>query len=262
MHAPLVRSAGSADMSVDQFRAFAAELGYELPQHIELGRRFRFSVNGKRNDDAGWGTLFPDGVGGVIGDWRTGAKHVWQARGNRKMTPDEYHELQAKIEREKNEAQAEREREEGEAAARAAQIWEAAQPAPSDHAYLQAKGVQPHGLRIFSGPRLVIRGMDCQGALILALKNATGAIRSLEFIRADGEKRFLPGGVYQGCYYGIGTAPETERPLCIAEGFSTAASVHEATGYGVAVAAAASNLASVARTLREKYPAARIVVCA
>ena len=49
--------------------------------------------------------------------------------------------------------------------------------------------------------------------------------------------------------------------LLIAEGYATAASIHEATGRPVAVAFDAGNLAPVVRALRGRYGAARIVVC-
>src|SRR5262249_45633045 len=50
--------------------------------------------------------------------------------------------------------------------------------------------------------------------------------------------------------------------LCIAEGYATAASIHEATGHAVAVAFDAGNLEQVARALQAKYPDLRIVICA
>lgn len=249
-------------MSADQFREFAAGLGYELPQNIEPGRRFRFSVNGKRSDDAGWGILFADGEGGVIGDWRTDAKHCWQARRDRKLTAEELQTWQSKIEREKREAEADRARDADEAAARAAQIWESSEDAPADHPYLAAKRVGANGAVVYHGPKLAIRDMDCGGALILPLRNAAGAIRSLEFIRSDGEKRFLPGGGYQGCYFGIPGNPAPAQLLCIAEGFATAASIAEATGYSAVAAMTAGNLEPAARALRVKYPQARIIICA
>lgn len=245
---------------IEAFRAFASGHGYELPQNIEPGRRFRFSVNGKRGDDAGWGILFADRTGGVVGDWRSDAKYYWQAQ-RESLTAEERRELQLEIERESREAQAERSREAADAQERAAVIWRSSQPAPDDHPYLTRKAIKPHGLRLFRG-NLTIAGMRCEGALVMPLRDATGVVHSLEFIQTDGEKRFLPGGAYRGCYFGIGGAPKEGRPLCIAEGFATAASINEATGFGVAVAANAGNLGPVATALRGKYPEESIIVCA
>ncbi|MBL0168493.1 MAG: toprim domain-containing protein, partial [Propionivibrio sp.] len=44
--------------------------------------------------------------------------------------------------------------------------------------------------------------------------------------------------------------------------FATGASIHEATGYPVAVAFNAGNLEPVAKALRAKFPDLRLIVCA
>ena len=49
--------------------------------------------------------------------------------------------------------------------------------------------------------------------------------------------------------------------VCVVEGFATGASVHEATGHTVAVGFHASNLAAVARAIRDRHAQAGIVVC-
>ena len=76
---------------------------------------------------------------------------------------------------------------------------------------------------------------------------------------ADGRKTFLTGGRKRGCYYAIGRPVDA---LCIAEGYATAASIHEATGQATACAFDAGNLEPVARALRGKFPRSRITVCA
>ena len=103
-------------------------------------------------------------------------------------------------------------------------------------------------------------GVKTSGSrLILPLQDAAGAIQSLQFINGDGKKRFLAGGRKQGGYFLIGTPVDA---LCIAEGYATAASIHEATGHAVAVAFDAGNLQPVAEALRTQWPRVRIVVCA
>ena len=110
-----------------------------------------------------------------------------------------------------------------------------------------AKGVQPHGIR------------QDRDLLLIPMRDASGALHSLQTIGTDGSKRFLSGGRVTGCYFGIGKPDGT---LCIAEGYATGASIFEATGYAVAVAFNAGNLDAVARELRGKYPDMRIIVCA
>ncbi len=235
--------------------------GYEPPDVIEAGRMVRFATNGKRGDEAGWCKLFADGEGGVFGDWRSGDQQVWQAKRNRPFTQAEREAFRKHCEQERREREAAKARERAEAAAMAAAIWKAAQPAPADHGYLIAKGVPPHGLKVYRGP-LLVAGMPCEGALIVPAREG-GEVHSLEFIHAehrDGDnKRFLAGGRVTGCYFSIG---KPDGALCIAEGFATGASIHEATGYAVAVAFNAGNIEPVVRVLRAKYPDARLILCA
>ena len=130
---------------------------------------------------------------------------------------------------------------------RAAQIWENAKPESGLHRYLSHKGIEPHGIRS-DGLRLVI-----------PMRDAAGVIHDVQTIAADGTKRFLPGSHPQGLYFAIGMPAGV---LCIAEGFATAASVHEATGYAVAVAFSADNLKAAAEALRAKLPDTRLILCA
>lgn len=149
------------------------------------------------------------------------------------------------------EAEAHRAQREAEAAAchataavEAARIWEAAQPASRDHPYLRAKGVKPHGIRQ-RGNELVIPVM--QG----------DKLAGLQFIGPDGGKRFLAGTPKRGGWFLFGVPA---YPLCIAEGYATASSVHEATGIACAVAFDAGNLLPVAKAL-EGLPG-EVVICA
>ena len=89
--------------------------------------------------------------------------------------------------------------------------------------YLIHKGIKAHGARLHNG------------RLLIPLRDSNGVLHSLQYIiDAEGKnKRFLTGGQKSGNYFSIGNPAET---LCIAEGFATGASLHEATAYAVAVA--------------------------
>jgi putative DNA primase/helicase len=138
-------------------------------------------------------------------------------------------------------------RERAEAASKAGVIWKAAKPAPADHAYLQAKGIKPYGARLHGD------------ALVIPMRDG-GQIHSMQFIGPDGGKRFLTGGRVTGCYFSIGN-PKGTAALCIAEGFATGATIHEATGYPVAVAFNAGNLGAVAKAMRAKFADLRLILC-
>lgn len=232
--------------ALPEFQAAMRARGLEPPAEIIPGKLHRFSPNGKRGDDAAWCKFFEDGRGGVFGNWRDGYSESWQARRDRLYSPGEREAFVRQCE------QAQREREEAEAKRHAGARSQAERtlrestPA-TDHAYLRRKGIKPHGAKLHGG------------SLVLPMRDSSGTLHSLQFIDAEGEKRFLPGGRVAGCYFAIG---KPNGSLCIAEGFATAASIHEATGLAVAVAFNAGNLLPVARVLRTKYPDLRLIVCA
>lgn len=238
------------------FGSFIAACGFEPPERIEPGRIVRFSTNGKRGDDAGWALLFPDGDGGVVGDWRSGEQQIWQAEKVQTFTPEQKINWQRAIETAKREAEEQRRKDQDEVAKRAAEIWALSGPA-ADHPYAKRKGVSV-ALRVYHGD-LTIGGMKCDGALLVPARRADGSMRSLQFIDAAGEKRYMPRGEIQGNFHMVGRPAGT---ICVAEGLATAASVAEATGHATAVAFDAGNLMPVCKALRAKYPQASIIVCA
>lgn len=232
------------------------------PARIVPGEFFRFpGQSGKRSNLSGWGKLFADGEGGVFGDYASGLRQDWQARKAEEMTKAELTRHRQRVAKAHRDAQASRRKEQGKAASYAALIWEESSPASPVHPYLQAKGIPAvaERLRLYAGP-LTIRGMKCDGALLVPAFDQDNKLSTLSFISPDGEKRFLPRGRKGGCFLLIGGEPA--GVVCIAEGLATAASIEAATGHPVAVAFDAGNLLAVARIMRERYQAARLVLCA
>jgi putative DNA primase/helicase len=234
--------------AVRQFADAIRSAGIAPPAEIVPdGKLRRFAATGKRGDDAGWYVLHGDGIpAGSFGDWRGGTSETWRADIGRRLTADEEAAHRARIEAIRRVREAEDAKRKAEARERAAALWHAATPAPDDHPYLAAKGVRAHGIRVHDG------------SLIIPMRDGT-VIHSLQFIDREGEKRFLTGGRVQGCYFPIG---KPSGAICIAEGFATGASVHEATGHAVAIAFNAGNLLPVAQAMRQKFPDARLIVCA
>ena len=143
------------------------------------------------------------------------------------------------------------------AAKQAAAQWAQASE-QGESPYLVRKGVQAHGLRFAAG-----------GWLLLPLRDGAGKLWNLQRIApkkpADGgpEKLFLKGGRKSGLWHLVGPLASDAAPpvLLLAEGYATAATVHQATGHPVACAFDAGNLVHVACALRQRYPAALLVVC-
>ena len=236
----------SGNSNPTTFRAAIEASGLTPPEHIEPGKFHRFPGAGKgASNRAGWCLMFEDGEGGTFGDWSTGLSETWQAR---KPTDEaERKRWAAEISEARRQAEAQRKQAQDVAATECAEAWSKAEAAPADHPYLTAKGIEPHGARI-EGDRLLV-----------PIRNAAGDIRSLQRIDGEGNKRFHPGGEISGNYYAIG---QPDGLLIVAEGFATAASIHQATGYAVAVALNAGNLKPVAEAIRAKLPEARIIIAA
>lgn len=86
-----------------------------------------------------------------------------------------------------------------------------------------------------------------------------GKITSFQTIGADGTKSFLKGGKIEGGQHLIGDN-DPAKPLYIAEGYATGATIHELTGAAVSVAFNASNLLPVAQAAREQWPDREIII--
>ena len=235
--------------NINEFRKAMREAGLTPPDAIEPGTLHRFpGIDKGKGNEAGWCRMFADGLGGVYGDWSNDLSASWQAARSAAFTPAERDALNRQIADARASAEAERKQRQSEAAAKAVSIWQAATPAPSDHAYLVRKGIKPHGAKLHNG------------ALVIAVREGAD-IHSAQFIGEDGAKRFLTDGRVAGGYFSIGTT-KAAAALCIAEGFATGATLHEITGYPVAVAFNAGNLEAVALAMRAKLPDMQIIVCA
>lgn len=97
-----------------------------------------------------------------------------------------------------------------------------------------------------------------RGCLVVPLRDAAGRLWSLQVINGQGTKLFPKFGRKQGCFHVLGE-PAGAGMLAIAEGYATAASVHAALGWPVAVAFDAGNLLAVGRALRGLYPEVLLV---
>jgi phage/plasmid primase-like uncharacterized protein len=195
--------------------------------------------------------MLPDGTAAAFGCWRSGDSFTWQLRDTNDNPPTQKEREEARQRCEKARIQAERERVEAyaSAASQAAARRASYQPAPRDHPYLAKKGIAPHSARI-----------DPDGRLVVAIYGEDGTIQSLQSIAADGSKRFMTGGKVQGGFCLFGSV-RADGPILLAEGWATAATLHEATGLPVYAAFSASNLHHVAKMLEARYPTAQRVIC-
>ena len=157
----------------------------------------------------------------------------------------------AKQEAERRRAQEEQKRiEQEERIARwAERKWNRSEPV-TRHPYLEKKGVEAHGLRI-----------DSKNRLVVPMRDLDGKIWSLQTISAEGEKHYTAGGRKKGLHSVVGES-DPARPLVFAEGFATAATVHQATRLPVAVVFDSGNLKPVAEAYRERNPVQPLIFAA
>lgn len=135
------------------------------------------------------------------------------------------------------------------AAAQARIDWDAAHV--EGHApYLVRKGVQAHGVRFESGK-----------VLLVPLRDDAGKLWNVQRIYPDGNKLFPAGGRVSGCFHVIGQI-EGAPLLLIAEGYATAATVHQATGRPVVVCFNEVNVRNVAKALPALAPGSKLLFCA
>jgi phage/plasmid primase-like uncharacterized protein len=228
--------------------------GLQPPEEILMdGKIHRFKSGTKgapgHGDKPGWYLVFGDGIpAGRFGCWRAGMEVTWRADVGRKLTQTEEMSHAKRLAEAKALRDAALERQHQVASDTVEKIWTTANPANAEHPYLAKKGIQTHGARITGDGRLVV-----------PLYDSDGTLATLQYIDHEGGKLYHPGGQTGGKFWMVGSLDEPGT-LFVAEGFATAATIHETTDRPVVVAYSASNLVPVTGTLREMYGATQDIV--
>lgn len=211
------------------------------------GRRHRVkTLDDKSGQKTGVYVGYLDGVpAGWYQDHRAHSDPVkWKATGQ-KLDHEAQAHLRAFALQRKMERQAEQERSYDHNARRVTQAYGLMPDATDNQGYLERKGV-----KAFPGAKI-----DKRGRLVLPLRNENGEIRTLQRIDENGFKSLKKSGQKSGNYFVIGDRDiQNGEPVLYAEGYSTSASIAEATGRPVVMTVDAGNLPRVAGKLKEKYP--------
>ncbi|OJU88984.1 MAG: hypothetical protein BGO13_02505, partial [Burkholderiales bacterium 66-5] len=137
-------------------------------------------------------------------------------------------------------------------------------PATEQHAYIVRKGapgVPLESLRVLpADDAFHIGGQPMAGALVVPAYAETGELQSLQLIPPQGKKMNLPGCVMAGASHVVGT-PGPGEPVYLVEGIGQAWAIWQATGYAAICCFGWGNVATVARAIRERDNAARLVLC-
>jgi putative DNA primase/helicase len=219
------------------------------------GKITRYDLDGdRRGSKVGAYQLTIDGdfAVGWARSHREGETRTWYSKpgGKSKLTAEEKSAITAKIEADKARREEERAVDQANAARIAKLAWDKAPLATAEHPYLTRKGVGAHGTRL---------GEDGQ---LLVPMYAEGKLQQFQTITAEGDKLYMAGARKQGCWYALSTKDEDKSRILIAEGFSTSATLREATGLPVVCAFDAGNLLAVAQYFRSKYPQTQFIFAA
>ena len=230
------------------------DVGIDPPSTIYMdGKIHRFKTNSKGSsgagDKTGWYICYSDNTpAGRFGDWRAGIEVSFRADIGRKFTAAEEMAHSRRMSEAKAARDAELAKQHEVTEDVVAKIWADCTPANKDHPYLKKKGICVHGSRVTGDGRLVV-----------PLLNKDGTLSTLQYISTDGGKLYHKGGATGGKFWSIGNA-ENPKTIFIAEGFATAATIHETTGSICIVAYSASNIVPVTGIMRETYGATQDIV--
>jgi len=102
-----------------------------------------------------------------------------------------------------------------------------------------------------------------KGDFVIPMFDIQGLLWSLQVIKPSATKMFIKNSRKSETCYLIGTVRpnDGEVPICLAEGFVTAASIHMATGYPVYVCWDSGNLTKIAPLVRAAFPKYPMLIC-
>jgi putative DNA primase/helicase len=231
---------------------------------LDVGRFRRVRVEGQGKEKRGWYHLHE--IQGRSGEpLLVGSFGIWHGNDNgaqkielrkTEFDPEQLAAIKRRLAEDRKREALERKKSQEQAARRAQAAW-AKLSVVGDSPYLDAKNVGAHGLRFTE-----------RGTAVLPICDTAGVIQGLQFLRtakqADEARRpakeFWPAGLAKkGHFHMLGVPGEI---IAVAEGYATAATIHEATGLAVACAFDAGNLSPVCAALRKRYRTARILICA
>lgn len=253
------------DDVLDQLRAYG--LIVEVLE-IDTAKPRRCRTSEHPREKRGWYWLSTFNVSGD--SLITGAYGIYQGNHSGKqtiklpkdqrsrLTPEQIQAEKARQTEAKKRAEAQRQRAADRAADRAAKAWRSGLN-DGQAEYLRKKQISAHGIRF-----------TATGSIIIPMTDDRGSIRGIQFIHPPGHERihvigsnkeFWPAGLQMtGTYHLIGGTPTDI--LLIAEGYATAATLHQATGHPVAAVWSANNILPACQALRKKHRRARQLICA
>ena len=233
-----------------EFQDFLTTNGFEIEHNKGLvtgGSIGRAFINtGNQRKLVGWYQAWLDQSPpyGRLGDYRVSPDQptaVWRPENSKiyKVTKEHLAEIEAR----RQEAKIEQEQKHIRTQQKATTIWEKCEPCEK-HPYLEKKQVLSYGLRT-----------NARGDLVIPLNDSGGAIVGLQYIKADGTKKFEPGTKKKGSFFLLGREIfKTSNAINYVEGYATAASLYADRSEPVVVCFDAGNLKEVGQVIYQHFP--------
>ncbi len=239
-------------MNLTKLKDSMAQVGYQVSDLKTDDKYHRFSIEGRKGKP-GYYQIRKTAAGMIAryGDFVSGNSYTRKENGNHvSLSPEEKQALEIELAKEAKALEAAVKRKHDQGAMAANFFWNTVEEI-NTHGYLSNKQVKNYGLKICTIG-------SYEGWLMVPGYNADGELRTVNYIRYDGEKRFETGAEKKGAFFSI---PGDDK-IILCEGYSTSASIHDATGHTVNVAFDAGNIFHVAKNVREKHPDSEIIIAA
>ncbi|APF02924.1 TPA: toprim domain-containing protein [Legionella pneumophila] len=225
------------------------------PENIIIDGQFhRFHIQGsKQSSKDGWYIIYHDVIPyGAFGNWKENQSIKWCLKKQGQMSKKDRVYYQLQMVRVMGQRIALRLEEQTKASMSASSLYLKTSPANPQHPYLLRKHIKP----FFAHQQ--------DDLLVLPIRDFSGKLWSLQFIKSNGKKWFLPNGAISGHFIPIQLNPIQQRiKILLCEGFATGATLASACPDACVIAACnAGNLKPVAINIRQQLPNATIVICA
>ena len=237
-----------ANNPIDEFTHAMQAVGLILNKHgvIDDGCIHQCKCpHDKANKKSGRYFLHSDGIAngafGCYHESETALANEWKSTApTPTMSDAERKAYSERMARQQAEREAQTLQEQKDAQTACIELWGRGHDATSAHPYIERKGIRAYGVK------------ELNGALLVPMYDGKDNLCNIQFIQADGAKKFKTGAKKKGAYFAFG-ATDT-KAVVICEGFATGASIAQATGHTVVVAFDAGNLLPVAQRIKSNLP--------
>ncbi len=178
-------------------------------------------------------------------------KFKWHSESEKKLSPEERKKISSQIEAHRRKRENTEKRRHLKISKRITRVYKNL-PNAEILPYLKKKRILPHKVKI----------RKKTGDLIIPLYGGDGTIQTIQKINAKGGKFLFAGGKKKGSYFPMCCRKDDLSLILICEGFSTGASIKEATGLPVIVAIDSGNMKFVSISLAKRYKHSKFIICA